>query len=186
VFQNPDHQIFSETVFDEVAFGLRQRTMSEMEIRKRVGRALDACSLAGRESHDPFTLTKSGRKRVAVASVLALEPDVLILDEPTTGLDYTEQRHMMDMVRQLNEAGCTIIFVTHHMWVVAEYAHRMLVVNQGRILLDGPPREVFARPELARASLRPPQAVAFSGALGRTMLSVDELVSCTQVQREAL
>ena len=181
VFQNPDHQIFCETVFDEVAFGPRQRKVPEDDIKRRVEGALQAVGLAGFEKEDPFTLTKSGRKRVAVASVLALEPEVLVLDEPSTGLDYAEQRSMMELVKRLNEQGRTIIFVTHHMWIVAEYAHRIIVVKDGKILMDGPTREILAREEeLAEACLRVPQVVAFSNALGRTALSVDELVSCTQ------
>jgi energy-coupling factor transport system ATP-binding protein len=179
VFQNPDHQIFSETVFDEVAFGLRQRRMKDREIRQRAEQALASVGLSGFEHEDPFTLTKSGRKRVAVASVLALKPDVLILDEPTTGLDYSEQRSMMEMVKNLNEQGCTIIFITHHMWIVAEYAHRVLVLKEGQVLMEGTPREIFARQRLADASLSAPSVTAFSTALGKTMLSVEELALCT-------
>jgi energy-coupling factor transport system ATP-binding protein len=179
VFQNPDHQIFSETVFDEVAFGLRQRKMNEREIKERVEQALAAVGLTGFEKEDPFTLTKSGRKRVAVASVLALKPEVLILDEPTTGLDYAEQRSMMEMVRNLNKQGCTIIFITHHMWIVAEYAHRVLVLNEGQVLMEGTPRQIFARQDLAQAAIAPPSVTAFSTALGKPVLSVDELTGCT-------
>jgi len=179
VFQNPDHQIFSERVFDEVAFGLRQRRMKEPDIKVQVDEALKAVGLSGFEQEDPFTLTKSGRKRVAVASVLTLKPDVLILDEPTTGLDYSEQRSMMEMVKNLNEQGCTIIFITHHMWIVAEYAHRVLVLKDGQILMDGTPRDIFAREDLSKSFLSAPPVCAFSRALGRTMLSVEELALCT-------
>ncbi len=105
--------------------------------------------LEGYEEEDPFGLTKGERQRVAVASVLAVRPEVLILDEPTTGLDYAEQRSMMDLVRRLNESGSTIIVVTHTMWVVAEYAHRAAVVRDGRVVLSGTVREVFAEEEEA-------------------------------------
>jgi energy-coupling factor transporter ATP-binding protein EcfA2 len=180
VFQNPDHQIFSDTVFDEVAYTLRLRKMADVEIQARIAEALDAVGLAGFEKEDPFSLTKSGRQRVAVASVLAAKPEVLILDEPTTGLDYAEQRSMMELVRRLNNAGSTIIFVTHHMWVVAEYAHQVYVCKDGRILLEGTPREVFAHEqELTNAYLRPPHLVRFSNLLGHTALTVDELISFT-------
>lgn len=176
VFQNPDHQIFSETVFEEVAFSPRLRKMSEAEVKQYVTEALQAVDLEGYEKEDPFALTKSGRQRVAVAAVLAAKPDVLILDEPTTGLDYAEQRSMMNMVRRLNESGSTIIFVTHHMWVVAEYAKRVFVMKDGQIILRGSTRDVFSHgDELAEAFLRPPHFVEFTNRLGHTFLTPNEM-----------
>jgi energy-coupling factor transport system ATP-binding protein len=181
VFQNPDHQIFSDTVFDEVAFGPKIRDMDEGEIEERVEEALAAVSLDGRGDEDPFGLTKGERQRVAVASVLAVRPEVLILDEPTTGLDYAEQRSMMDLVRSLNESGSTIIAVTHTMWVVAEYAHRAVVIREGRVAMQGTVREVFAEEdELRDAALRPPHIVAFGNALGYPVLSVEEMLKVTE------
>jgi energy-coupling factor transport system ATP-binding protein len=181
VFQNPDHQIFSDTVFDEVAFGPKIRDMDEGEIKERVEEALAAVSLDGRGDEDPFGLTKGERQRVAVASVLAVRPEVLILDEPTTGLDYAEQRSMMDLVRSLNEAGSTIIFVTHTMWVVAEYAHRAVVVKEGKVALQGTVREIFVEEdELRDAALRPPHIVSFGNALGYPVLSVEEMLKVTE------
>lgn len=177
VFQNPDHQIFAETVFDEVAFGPRNHGVPPAEVKERVAEALAAVGLAGREREDPFAMTKGERQRVAVASVLATRPHVIVLDEPTTGLDYREQRRMMDLVRRLNEAGHTIIIVTHAMWVVAEYAHRTVVVKDGAIRLDGPTRAVMAREEeLLAAGLKPPQVVRLGNCLGRPFLSVAEAV----------
>jgi len=135
---------------------------------------------------DPFSLTKGARQRVAVAAVLAASPEILILDEPTTGLDYDEQRSMMELVRRLNREGSTIVFVTHHMWVVAEYAERAVVMKGGRILMQGTTRDVMAREaELHPAHLRPPQIVRMSNALGQTALSVDEMVRCTVSTRAA-
>ncbi len=181
VFQNPDHQIFSDTVFDEVSFGPKVRGFEEDEIKERVSEALAAVGLAGRGDEDPFGLTKGERQRVAVASVLAVRPEVLILDEPTTGLDYAEQRSMMDLVRRLNEAGSTIIVVTHTMWVVAEYAHRAVAMKAGRVALSGTVREVFAREdELRDAALRPPHIVSLGNSLGHTVLSVEEMLGVTE------
>jgi energy-coupling factor transport system ATP-binding protein len=181
VFQNPDHQIFSDTVSDEVAFGPKIRGMEEGEVEERVEEALAAVGLEGRGGEDPFGLTKGERQRVAVASVLAVRPEVLILDEPTTGLDYAEQRSMMDLVRGLNEAGSTIIVVTHTMWVVAEYAHRAVVVRDGRISQQGTVREVFAEEdELHDAALRPPHIVSLGNALGYPVLSVGEMIEVTE------
>jgi cobalt transport protein ATP-binding subunit len=181
VFQNPDHQIFSDTVADEVAFGPRIRGLEEGEVGERVKEALKAVGLEGYEEEDPFGLTKGERQRVAVASVLAVRPEVLILDEPTTGLDYAEQRSMMDLVRRLNEAGSTIIAVTHTMWVVAEYAHRAAVMKDGRMVLSGTVREVFAQEEKLRdVSLRPPHIVSFGNSLGYPVLSVGEMLEITE------
>lgn len=177
VFQNPDHQIFSDTIFDEVAFALKQRSVPEDEIKDRVARVLDIVGMEDREEDDPFSVTKGERQRIAVASALVIEPEVLILDEPTTGLDYYQQRLMMDLVRKLNEGGATIIMITHAMWVVCEYAHRAVVINEGRCVVDGPVREVFATEseQLSDMSLEAPAVVSLSNALGATALSVSEL-----------
>jgi energy-coupling factor transporter ATP-binding protein EcfA2 len=181
VFQNPDHQIFSDTVFDEIAFGLRKRKFADDVIRDRVTEALASVGLQGFEEEDPFSLTKGQRQRVAVASVLAMRPDVLILDEPTTGLDYHEQRGMMEMVRGLNEAGSTIIIVTHAMWVVCEFAHRVLVMKEGQLVKDGTTREVFAEGNtLADVALLPPPIVSLGNSLGHTVLTVEEMFSISK------
>jgi cobalt transport protein ATP-binding subunit len=181
VFQNPDHQIFSDTVFDEVAFGPKLREMEENEVEERVSEALAAVGLQGYENEDPFGLTRGERQRVAVASVLAVRPEVLILDEPTTGLDYAEQRSMMELVERLNQAGSTIIIVTHTMWVVAGYAHRAVVMRDGKVALAGTVREVFARErDLRDASLRPPHIVSLGNSLGFPVLSVEEMLKVTE------
>jgi energy-coupling factor transporter ATP-binding protein EcfA2 len=163
VFQNPDHQIFAQTVFDEVAFGPRLYGLSADEVNRRVAEALEAVDLSHRRGADPFLLTKGERQRVAVASVLAAKPEVIVLDEPTTGLDYLELKSMMELI------------VTHSMWVAAQYAHRIIVMNNGKVIADGPTREVFAREDvLAEASLKPPPIVRLGNRLGRPLLSVDE------------
>lgn len=180
VFQNPDHQIFADTVFNEVAFALRLRGMSDAEIKRQVAESLSVVGLDGFQEADPAGLTKGDRQRVAVASVLAMQPEILILDEPTTGLDYTEQRSMMQLIRRINQGGSTVIFVTHHMAIVAEYAHRVIVMKDGQILLQGSTRQVMSQEaELRSASLRPPHPVSLSNRLGRTMLSVGEMLECT-------
>jgi energy-coupling factor transporter ATP-binding protein EcfA2 len=146
-----------------------------------VEEALAAVGLEGRGEEDPFGLTKGERQRVAVASVLSVRPEVLILDEPTTGLDYAEQRSMMDLVKGLNEAGSTIIVVTHTMWVVAEYAHRAAVVREGKVSLQGTVREVFAEEvELHDAALRAPHIVSMGNELGYPVLSVEEMLEVTE------
>lgn len=181
VFQNPDHQIFSENIYDEVVFSPKLRGVPEEELKGRVAEALHAVDLDGYEQEDPFTMSKGIRQRIAVASVLSARPRVIILDEPTTGLDYREQLKMMGLVKRLNESGHTVIIITHTMWVVAEYAHRVAVVNNGEIIMYGSTREVFSNDEtLRRHSLRAPHIVELSNKLGKTVLSPDEMLHCTQ------
>jgi cobalt transport protein ATP-binding subunit len=177
VFQNPDHQIFARTVKEEVGFGLKMLGEDPKTIEKRVGEALEVVGLHGYEEKVPFTLTKGERQRVAVASVLSARPQVIILDEPTTGLDYHHQRNMMEMLKGLNRAGHTVIIITHSMWVAAEYVKRTIVLKDGCILSDGPTRLVFAdKAQLARASLRPSSLVQLSNWLGTQALTVDQMV----------
>ena len=177
IFQNPDHQIFARTVEEEVGFGLKVLGMDSKTIQQRMAEALEVVELQGYEKQLPFTLTKGERQRVAVASVLAVQPKVIILDEPTTGLDYNHQRRMMDLLRRLNQRGHTIIIITHSMWVAAEYAHRTVVLKEGAIILDGPSRYVFAQESrLAGASLAPPPLVQISNRLGLQALTLEQMV----------
>ena len=181
VFQNPDQQIFCDTVYEEVSYGLKLRGMAEKEAALRVREALEAVGLSGCEKEDPFSLSKGQRQRVAVASVLAIKPKVLVLDEPTTGLDYKDQKRMMELVKNLNEAGHTIVMITHTMWVVAEYAHRVVLMREGRIVADGGVRELLAdEAALAVAEVCPPQITRLGNRLGGKVLSVEELLHCTK------
>jgi len=177
VFQNPDHQIFARTVGEEVGFGIKMQGEIPKIIEKRVGEALEVVGLQGYEQKVPFALTKGERQRVAVASVLATQPQTIILDEPTTGLDHRHQRNMMEMLKRLNKQGHSIIIITHSMWVAAEYANRTIVMKDGSILLDGSTRAVFAEEnQLAEASLCPPSLVRLSNWLGTESLTVEEMV----------
>ncbi|HJU27685.1 MAG TPA: energy-coupling factor transporter ATPase [Candidatus Binataceae bacterium] len=163
VFQNPDHQIFAATVEDEVAFGPRNFGLPAAETANRVDEVLRAVNLDGARKRDPFLLGKGERQRLAVASVLALRPRLLILDEPTTGLDYREQLRMMALVSELNRDGIAIVIITHTPWLVAEYARRAVLMRKGRILFDGPVPELFERDELLKgASFRPPEIVGLA------------------------
>lgn len=180
-FQNPDHQIFADTVYEEVAFSPKIRGCSKEEIDERVKEALKAVDMEGYEEEDPFSLSKGERQRIAVASILSARPKVIILDEPTTGLDYKEQRQMMELIKKLNESGHTIVMITHTMWVVSEYAHRVAVVKDGEIKMYGNTREVFKNEkELLESYLKTPHIVSLSNKLGKTMLSVDEMIRCTK------
>jgi energy-coupling factor transport system ATP-binding protein len=178
VFQNPDHQIFAERIWDEVAFGPRLQGLAEGAVAVRVEEALEAVGLAGMGDLDPFILTKGTRQRIAVASTLATKPEVIILDEPTTGLDHAELQGMMALIRRLNEAGHTILIITHAMDIAAASARRVILMQEGRILRDGPTREVFAdEAGIGQTGLTPPPIVQVGNRLGVPALTLDELVS---------
>ena len=128
---------------------------------------LQAVGLENERETDPFLLGKGQRQRLAVASVLALRPRLLILDEPTTGLDYREQRKMMKLVSELNAAGVAIVMITHTPWLVAEYARRVILMRAGRKLFDGPVREFFIQDELLRtSSFKPPEVTTLGRRFG--------------------
>ncbi len=178
VFQNPDHQIFAPTVEDEIKFGPRNFGLPDDEIERRCGEVLRAVSLEGERARDPFLLSKGERQRLAVASVLALRPRLLILDEPTTGLDYREQRRMMELVAELNEAGVAIVMITHTPWLVAEYARRVVLIRAGGKLFDGEVRDFFLHDEMLRSSsFRPPEVTALSRRFGTVALSPAEFAA---------
>jgi energy-coupling factor transport system ATP-binding protein len=160
VFQNPDHQLFNASCRDEIAYGPHNIELPEEEVRERVAEAVEVVGLPERylDEH-PFFLPKGQRQRVAIASILALRPAVIIVDEPTTGQDARQSLEIMDFLLDLNEQhGNAIIIITHDMPIVARYAQRVVAMAQGEILADGSPHEVFSNPEvLARTSLAPPQ-----------------------------
>jgi energy-coupling factor transport system ATP-binding protein len=181
VFQNPDHQIFAETVKKEIAFGARNAGCIPEECDKRVADALQAVGLTGAEDLDPFSLTKGERQRVAVASILATKPQVLIVDEPTTGLDAEESIRMMTMMHSLHQQGHTIIMITHDMGLVANYAKRCVLLGHGMVLADIPTRDIFADPELMRsAALELPALTRFAQRWGVTLLTVEEVQRALQ------
>ena len=157
VFQHPDHQIFAATVWEELAFGPRNLGVSDEEVTRRVEELLRRFHLEAYRDVPPAVLGFGLRRKVALASVLAMQPAVLILDEPTGGLDATAGRDVMHYVAAYHRAGHTIILITHDMRLVAEWAPRTVVLQEGRILYDGPTRTLFQRPDLLHlARLTPP------------------------------
>lgn len=189
VFQNPDHQIFNDTVEKEVAFGLLNRGLPDREIKDRVAEALQEVGLDHLAGAYPHSLSRGQRQRVALASVLALQTRIIVLDEPTTGQDYRERLQIMELIRSLNKAGHTIIFITHDMSLVARYAKRVIVLCQGKIIMDGSTREVLSQPDrLAQTLLEPPQIMLLANRLttlenfqvtpsSEVILTVDEMYS---------
>jgi len=181
VFQNPDHQIFANTVLDEVAFGARNYGLPEETVRQKADVALTETGLAGREDEDPFNLTRGERQQLAVASVLATDPEILVLDEPTTGLDYHGQVAILNLIRRLNESGRTVVMITHSMWVVAEYADRCVIMSGGRVVQDGDVRSSFSNPDLLESLyLEAPEAVRLGYEFGLVVRSVNEIVDCLE------
>lgn len=158
VFQNPDDQIFHTRIEEEIEYGLKNIGVPKDERDQRIKDVLEAVDLDGRRHGNPFSLGVGERQRLAIAAVLAMEPDIICVDEPTTGQDHTEARKIMDILQEYNERGHTVIAVTHDMALAAEYTNRVIVVKDGQIIDDGPPEEVFLREEnLKETNIRPPQ-----------------------------
>lgn len=162
VFQYPEHQLFEQDVISDVMFGPRNLGLSEEECRNRAEKALRSSGLSEEFwKQSPFDLSGGQQRRAAIAGVLAMQPKVLILDEPTAGLDPRGRDEILDMVRGMKQQlHMTILLVSHSMDDVAEYADRIIVMNDAKILMDGSPKEVFARyKELEAVGLSAPQMV---------------------------
>lgn len=150
VFQYPEHQLFEETVEKDIAFGPMNLGLTNDEIEVRVKDAMKSVGLSYEEYKDssPFELSGGQKRRVAIAGVLAMEPEILILDEPTAGLDPMGSREILDeIVNIYKEREITIVLVSHNMEDVAKYTSRMVVMSGGRVVMDGSPRELFSKEE---------------------------------------
>lgn len=141
VFQNPNYQLFEENLDAEISFGPRNIGLNEAEVQKRVSEILHMTGLASLRETDPHALSVGQKRRVSIASVLAMRPEVLILDEPDTGLDHKTARSVMDYVRRLNKAGMTVIMISHNLELVAEYCTRIVALKEGKIV---PPEEIYS------------------------------------------
>lgn len=179
LFQNPDRQICCNTVKEEIAFSLRNNGIPEDEIKRRVKATLEEFGFDGKT--EPFNLSRGQRQRLCLACLIALNPEILILDEPTTGLDYKECMMMMNRIKQLNENGTTVIMVCHDMEVVLDFAKTVVVMNRGQILEKGETRKILANTELlGKARLLQPQIAQVSTMLGNDftgIFTIDEMIS---------
>jgi energy-coupling factor transport system ATP-binding protein len=165
-FQNPNHQLVTFKVRDEIAFGLRAHQIDPSEYEPRTREALAAVGMAGAESMEIFDLGKGQRQRLALASVLALRPQVLVIDEPTTGQDPRMAQEIFDILKRLNGQGTTVIVVTHKVDLAAAYCSRAVVMADGRIAFDGSFPELLADAERMRAwSLEPPETTRLAALL---------------------
>lgn len=158
VFQNPDNQLFCETVEEEITFGLKNFGFKKEVISKRVTWALNLLDLVRYRKVSPFMLSGGERKRVALAAILAWDPKIIVLDEPTIGQDYAQKDKLRQCIIQLNSQGRTVIMVTHDIEFVADCNPRVIVMSKSRIIANGPAREVLTDWDtMHRASIIPPQ-----------------------------
>ena len=178
VFQYPENQLFEETVEKDIAFGPKNLGLDEQEIARRVREAMRKVALDYDRLHERsvFELSGGQMRRVAIAGVLAMEPTTLILDEPCAGLDPKGREEILALIRNLHEeAGTTIVMVSHSMDDVASLAERVIVMNRGEVFMDGAPREVFSRGEELRGiGLDVPQAVQLAGKLRERGFAIPE------------
>lgn len=164
LFQNPDNQICSSTVRDELLFGFKALGRLDEAAERRVDDIIDEFGF--NPDDDPFLLNRGTRQLLALASIVVLDTPVIVLDEPTTGLDFRECVKVMEIIRRLHEGGTTVVMVCHDMEVVADFAERVIVMSDGRVIDEGPTFEVLRdRRTLEVASLVPPQIVDISLAM---------------------
>jgi energy-coupling factor transport system ATP-binding protein len=177
LFQNPENQIFEETVFAEIAFGPKNLNLLDEEIETRVDKVLKTTRLSKYSDTHPLSLSGGEKQRLALASVVVMEPQILVLDEPTTGLDLLSIMGILEIVKELHKKNVTVILITHDMGLVSELSERVVVMGNGQIIGDGTPKEIFANDDLLeRASLEPPQIMKFSKILGlKPEVKVDAL-----------
>ena len=186
VFQYPDHQLFETTNFEDVCFGPKNQGLDRKEIELRAFEALRNVGFPEELYYQPpFDLSGGQKRRVAIAGVLAMKPDVLILDEPTAGLDPAGRDEILGLVARMHkELGITIILVSHRMEDVAKYVDRLIVMNQGEVMYDGAPKEVFPHyKELEAVGLAAPQVTYLMHELKEKGLDVN--VNATTVKEAA-
>lgn len=190
VLQNPDTQLFAMSAAEEIEFGLKNIGLSPEEIKERRDAILQTVGLDKYKNTHPFQLSFGDRKKLAVASIIAMNPEIIILDEPTTGQDYKGRYEICNLAKQLNEQGITILMVTHDMDLVAKYSERVIVMKDGLIVFDGPTREAFKRTDMLReAGLMPPKIALLAQSLQekdvpRDILSVEEMVEAFHIKGE--
>ncbi len=177
VFQNPSHQIFESTVWDEVAFGPKNQGLEGEELEERIKWALNLVGLEEFVKVNPYDLDYGKMKLLTVASVLAMKPKILVLDEPTTGQDHRGRWILADLCKKLNrEEGMTILVITHDMRFVAEVAERTILLANGKIMMDAPTREVMGAIDILRkAAIKPTQIAILSSMLREKGIDISAL-----------
>jgi len=163
VFQNPEHQIFASTIYEEIAFGPRNLGIPEEDIKQRVEEALRLVDLKKPMDAFPHLLSVGEKHRIAIASILAMEPELLILDEPTTGIDFGRSLQIMRLLQRLRDRGKAVIVITHDLYLAAEFAERIIILKDGRKFADGSAKEILSNKSLlVDAGLSPLQVTLLS------------------------
>ncbi len=179
VFQYPEHQLFEETVYKDIAYGPKNMGLSQEEIDERVREAMNYVGLSKKYmNRSPFELSGGQKRRVAIAGVLAMRPEILILDEPAAGLDPAGREEILTQIRALYlERKMTVLFISHSMEDVARVANRIIVMNQGTVAMDGKPDEIFSRAsELQEMGLDVPQVTHLINELRNRGISIDKSI----------
>jgi len=191
VFQNPDHQLFCQTVFDEVMFNFKQLKINEEIAKEKTLKILESMDLLRYAEEHPFFLGKGQRRKLAIASVLSLNPEIIIVDEPTTGQDWKGSKEIMNILDRLNkEDKRTIIVITHNMRIVAEHCDRVIIMSNGRIIFDGDVKEAFTSEKiLEQAFLKPPQITEFAKMLKNydfkeDIITLEEMINNIEFKNE--
>ncbi len=176
VFQNPDNQIVATIVEEDVAFGPENLGVPKEELRKRVDQALETVDMLDYKDHAPHLLSGGQKQRVAIAGILAMEPDIIIFDEPTAMLDPRGRKEVIETIQKLHKQKKTILLITHFMNEAA-LADRLIVMEKGKIILDGQPREVFSHvEEMKRIGLDVPQVTELAHNLKKEGVDIDDKV----------
>jgi len=188
VFQNPDDQLFSPTVEEDVAFGPMNLGLPDEEVEKRVEESLEAVGMNGSERKAPHHLSGGQKKRVAIAGILAMKPDIMVLDEPTTGLDPHGVEQVMDILYDLNlKKNMSIIISSHDVEMVTEFATKIFVLHGGEIIHQGTPEDIFNDPDtIRRARLKQPTAAALLHRLKTNGMSVGVKLTVEEAYHEIL
>ncbi|MCD6591068.1 MAG: ABC transporter ATP-binding protein [Candidatus Aenigmarchaeota archaeon] len=173
IFQDPDSQIFSITVEDEIAFGLENMGLEKNEIKRRVDGVLNALKIKDLKEKETFALSQGQKQKVCMASVLAMDPEILVLDEPTSQLDFRGTKEVYRILKDMNKKGKTIIVIEHKVEWLLKYADRILVLDRGNFVLNGKPSEVFRNPKLEKIGIEIPKAFRIEKFLKKSGIKVD-------------
>lgn len=187
VFQNPDDQLFAPTVIEDVAFGPMNLGLSDNEVDERVEEALKLVGMTGLEKKAPHHLSGGQKKRVAIAGILAMRPELMVLDEPTTGLDPKGVEQVMEILYMLNQEDMSIIIASHDVEMVTQFADKIFVLHEGEIIGQGTPEEIFIDYEtLKKAHLRPPKSAELLNLLKDNGISCNVKLTVEEAYHELL